>query len=554
MPLLIHAVPLAKTWRGAHHWKLPLPEDLPEEMHYLAYEDVQDRFLQLNKIVLDTYPTYWPNVIVSIFLAAVLCASVAGIVQTGTNYSVVGQGGCFLLPITIVLWAKIRKEAKARACKRFRHQSQKLLRAWTAQDTESHAMQWKLRRRPRSRAERWLGNRNSSSEEAEQRRDELYHEEQEQDEAPRLDGHSSRSLEIILGDNTSQPTQTEQLDAESENQSLSTAAATTPDVVQIQGDAHESNQSHPAFASSVTSMTFSSTISIYNALGMNSHFHRVSTAETIANALTLDIDDARSPRSTVVQIEDPAGTVAQTDGATAEPTPDATVSTLTASTNTAAPPGHPFWSAVRQVLRSYYCCAYIFRERHVWLIEISLREYQLDEYVLTVPSPVYSAYRLPTYEDAIGQSRRLASARSSRVAVNRYLGAPPSYDEESDNQSEDEGEGEGGAADEDEAREGEESARGQSSHPAATPYSTTGPLRQMRSPTQMAMVERTPAELSAVIVRSSVVGLPLSPSLSSLSGSSSSNQSVGPVGRLDSAETRFSSASSTEPSAVGKGA
>ncbi|KAF9965825.1 hypothetical protein BGZ70_004025 [Mortierella alpina] len=87
-------------------------------MHYLAFEDVQDRFLQLNKIVLDTYPTYWPNVIISVFLAAILSASVAGIVQTGTNYSVVGQGGCFLLPITIVLWAKIRKETKARACKR----------------------------------------------------------------------------------------------------------------------------------------------------------------------------------------------------------------------------------------------------------------------------------------------------------------------------------------------------------------------------------------------------------------------------------------------------
>ena len=85
---------------------------------YLAYADVQDRFLQLDKIALDTYPTYWPNVIISFFLAAVLSASVAGIVQTGTNFAVVGQGGCFLLPITIVLWAKIRKETKARARKR----------------------------------------------------------------------------------------------------------------------------------------------------------------------------------------------------------------------------------------------------------------------------------------------------------------------------------------------------------------------------------------------------------------------------------------------------
>ncbi|KAF9945751.1 hypothetical protein BGZ72_001054, partial [Mortierella alpina] len=199
------------------------------------------------------------------------------------------------------------------------------------------------------------------------------------------------------------------------------------------------------------------------------------------------------------------------------------MSSLTAPSSTTAPPSHSFWSAVRQVLRSYYCCAYIFRERQVWLIEISLRECQLDEYVLTVPSPVYSAYRLPTYDDVIGQSRRLPSAPSSRVAVNRYLGAPPAYDEESDNQSEDEDEDEDGA--DDEVREQGEGSG--SSHPAAASYSNAGTGRPMP---QTQMVERRPVELSAVIVRSSIVR----PPVSSSSRSSSSNQSTAPVDFLDS--------------------
>ncbi|KAF9559064.1 hypothetical protein EC968_006740 [Mortierella alpina] len=510
-------------------------------MHYLAYADVQDRFLQLDKIARDTYPTYWPNVIVSFFLAAILSASVAGIVQTGTNYSVVGQGGCFLLPITIVLWAKIRKETKARACKRFRHQSQKLLRAWTAQDTESHAMQWKLRRRPRSRAERWLGNR-SSSVESGQRRDELYHEEQDQDEEPRLDGQSSRSLEIIIGDTTSHPTQTEQLNTNSENQP-SLTAVTTPDVVQIQENVPESDRSNPTFATSATSMSsFTSTISIYNALGMNSQ--RRSTAETIANALALETEDARTPRATVIRIEDQAGVVAQTAGETTDASTEATTSTLPTPSSATATPRYSFWSAVRQVLRSYYCCAYILRERHFWLIEISLRECQLDEYVLTVPSPVYSAYRLPAYEDVISQSRRLASARSSRVAVNRYLGAPPAYDDESDNQSDDEDEDEDGADNENQD-ERERNVRDEAGNPASASHLAIGSGRQVMPQTQTLMVERTPTELSAVIVRSSIVGLRMSASLSSFSRSSSSNQSAGSVDRLDSVEANFGSASST---------
>ncbi|KAF9283681.1 hypothetical protein BGZ68_005213 [Mortierella alpina] len=260
-------------------------------------------------------------------------------------------------------------------------------------------------------------------------------------------------------------------------------------------------------------MTFSSTISIYNALGMNSSFHRMSTAETIANALTIETEDARTPRDTNIRTEDSTGAEAQTAGVSTEPTTEATM------------------------------------EHQVWLIEVSLRECQLDEYVLTVPSPVYSAYRLPTYEDVIGQNRRWASARSSRVAVNRYLGAPPAYNDESDNQSEEDDEDEDGHDDEvQEEREGDE--RDGSRHLSATSYSTIGPGRQLSPQTQMAMVERRPAELSAVIVISSMVGPPLSPSLLSMSRSPASDQNAGPADIRDSVETNSGSISSTELSSA----
>ncbi|KAG0317764.1 hypothetical protein BGZ99_006115, partial [Dissophora globulifera] len=63
MPLLLHAVPLTKGWLGTHYWKTSQPEDLPEELEYLSYQEFEDRLNSLNKVAHLTYPTLWPNVV-----------------------------------------------------------------------------------------------------------------------------------------------------------------------------------------------------------------------------------------------------------------------------------------------------------------------------------------------------------------------------------------------------------------------------------------------------------------------------------------------------------
>ncbi|KAF9907718.1 hypothetical protein EC991_010665 [Linnemannia zychae] len=94
------------------------------------------------------------------------------------------------------------------------------------------------------------------------------------------------------------------------------------------------------------------------------------------------------------------------------------------------------------------CCGIFFREPKVWLIEISLRECQLDEYALMVPSPVYCDYRLPGYDDAMAGAAGgvtgagatgeiVAAASSSRTALNRHNGLPPAYENESDSGEDD---------------------------------------------------------------------------------------------------------------------
>ncbi|KAF9576562.1 hypothetical protein BGW38_008136, partial [Lunasporangiospora selenospora] len=123
---------------------------------YLTYEQFQDRFKQLNKIARPTYPTQWPNVGIFFLICSVIAAAVFGISNVGSNLAIMGQGACFLLPIIIVVWIKVRRTSKTKARRKFRQQSQKLLRTWTTDDSEAHAFQWKIRQRPMSVAKRWL--------------------------------------------------------------------------------------------------------------------------------------------------------------------------------------------------------------------------------------------------------------------------------------------------------------------------------------------------------------------------------------------------------------
>ncbi|KAF9092208.1 hypothetical protein BGX29_010567 [Mortierella sp. GBA35] len=98
----------------------------------------------------------------------------------------------------------------------------------------------------------------------------------------------------------------------------------------------------------------------------------------------------------------------------------------------------------------------LFTETRVWMIEISRRDGVMDEYALTVPSPVYCGYRLPGYDDVLSQSGSggdqvavaiggegaspNATMNSSAQQQPRYAGPPPSYfsDSEDDENSDDE--------------------------------------------------------------------------------------------------------------------
>ncbi|KAF9131242.1 hypothetical protein BGX30_013191 [Mortierella sp. GBA39] len=116
MPLLIQAVPLAKNWHGSHYWRTPDFDTFPEELEYLPREEITKRFEKLNLIALRTYPTIWPNIIFLLFFLGLTGAAGYALSKIGSsNLAIMGQGICFLLPIVIVVWVKVRKDTKARA-------------------------------------------------------------------------------------------------------------------------------------------------------------------------------------------------------------------------------------------------------------------------------------------------------------------------------------------------------------------------------------------------------------------------------------------------------
>ncbi|KAF9153393.1 hypothetical protein BG015_003512 [Linnemannia schmuckeri] len=116
MPLLIQAVPLANNWFGGHYWRTPAFDTLPEELEYLPREEIAKRFEELNLIAHRTYPTIWPNIVVLLFFLSLSGAAGYALSKIGSsNLAIMGQGICFLLPIIIIVWVKVRKETKARA-------------------------------------------------------------------------------------------------------------------------------------------------------------------------------------------------------------------------------------------------------------------------------------------------------------------------------------------------------------------------------------------------------------------------------------------------------
>ncbi|KAF9303678.1 hypothetical protein BGZ74_003272, partial [Mortierella antarctica] len=356
MPTLLFAVPLSKSWLGFHFWKAPPLMELPVELEYIPYQEFEDRFEKLNKIARPTYPTFWPNVVMIFVFAGLAATAAIGMSQRGTALSIMGQGSCFILPVIAVLWIRIRKETKARSRKKFKHRSQKLLRAWTAQDIETHAIQWKLRLRPKTKSavRRWRVFSTGDS------------------STPNPGHGDEENNQDINRDRLNITTAVDSTNLSPNYPRLHRQAS--PQNSQEEQE-HEQEQGQ----------------------------HQTSESASQSNPTSVQITTA-PPRVADVYsaLRNPAGTTATTTSAavTAQPTATTTTTAITDEGDPeATPPSRSKWEPWKELIMELYCCAYFFKQKKVWMIEISLRENLLDEYALPVPSPVYCDYRLPGYDD-----------------------------------------------------------------------------------------------------------------------------------------------------------
>ncbi|GJJ74439.1 hypothetical protein EMPS_06797 [Entomortierella parvispora] len=408
MPLLLKAVPLVKGWYGVHYWSIPAQQDLPVELEYISFTEFEDRFAKLNKIARSRYPTLWPNVVMGLVLIALTATAVIGIMQSGSNLSILGKGACFILPVLIVVWYKIRKEINEIALKKFRHRSQRLLRTWTNQDAASHAIQWKLRLRSETVARQSLrAQRHNLSTSLSQL------------DQSRVMGWQHSTTDLI-------PARVPQQEQQPQQPQLP-----LPPVQQqpnLEGPSDQEGTLGVDFISAGAAIT--GVESADEALDVPPSPRRSSVVQMYQ---TLRINTRRLSRAMASETR------------LEEPRPLPVVRTTTSSSTLfrgdTDVEAYSFRTSLQSMMKSIRCCSYFFRERKVWLIEISLRESQLDEYMLTVPSPVYCGYRLPGYEDAIAgnlsNTTTSMGADSSRIMLDRYIGSPPDY--LSDSEAEDDG-------------------------------------------------------------------------------------------------------------------
>ncbi|KAF9910279.1 hypothetical protein BX616_010903 [Lobosporangium transversale] len=391
MPFPIYAVPLTRDWLGIYQWKTSKPEDLPQELEYLSFQEFEDRFTQLNRIARPTYPTVWPNVAAIVLLTGIAMVAAFGITHTGTTMAVMGQTACFFFPIMVVVWIKIRAETLARSRKKFKYQSQKLLREWTAQDTETHAIQWKIRLRPKSEANKWLRHRQVQHQQQQQHG---YYYTQSQHDHAYHDGRLVNDMSSLLQ--------------------------------------YQQRQQHYGGTDIVT-------------------YHLPS--DYIMQGQQIQSQPSGNYIDVVIQ-----------HPVTEQPSSSSSSSVMATAT-TAVELSKPGWTTFCDRMKNSLCLGYIFRERKVWLIEISFRDYQLEDDALTIPSPVYCDYRLPVYEDIVSigtaaddtimplpQATTIVapaathallstSANSDHLTINFYLDEPPAYesrleDSDSDNGNE----------------------------------------------------------------------------------------------------------------------
>ncbi|KAF9379650.1 hypothetical protein CPB97_008845 [Podila verticillata] len=465
MVLLLFAVPLSKNWLGIHYWKPPPPEDLPVELDYIPYEVFKDRLEQLNKIARPDYPTYWPNVAAFFVLAGITAVVTWGITKSGHNLGTMAQGACFVIPILIVIWVKIRKETKARARKRFKYRSQKLLRVWTNEDVASHAIQWKLRLRSKSAARRWiLRQPNLSPTPTNIVEEDIVHVDQHVVVPTTHPEQPTQEQPTHVTQQQEQPVQPHQQDHE-----------TRSPLEQLPGIFSTSSSPPPPSRPQINIRT--PTISdMYYSLRANHHRFQ------IPRHLRRDSGNSTSSTAPLRSRED--GFSSEHDGSS-----------------------NPIWVSFVVMFKGIWCCMCFLQERKYWLIEIAIRDYQMDEYALMVPSPVYCDYRLPGYEDVVaagagngtGSGGTSPPANSSRVGLHRYIGMPPAYESGSENDSDDEDEDEDGHDD----GHGEDVSNRSEivvvvSRPEDPPNSSTSPPSSSSLPLPMAMV--APSELATAVL------------------------------------------------------
>ncbi|KAI8605365.1 hypothetical protein EDD21DRAFT_363723 [Dissophora ornata] len=383
-----------------------------------------DRFAQLNKIARPVYPTFWPNAVMCIIFAGLFTAAAVGISKTGSSLAIMSQGSCFILPVIVVLWIRIRKEVKAKARKKFKQQSQTLLRTWTAQDYDTNAIQWKLRIRPKSEAQRW---RRVSTVQ----------------DLPR-DAMAAPNYTNAQSDIGDQPPQSSVVVLVEEHHEGEVSGHGQDDLIRREQPLQETS----ALSTSPIPPT---TSPLPSSPSLLSSRPTLSPTPTIpAPRAVADVYSAlRRPTTTTPAVISPQLLQAEQQQ---EPEQHYSQAGLSAAPDYESPEmsetAHTKWSPWMAYLRNLYCYASFFKEGKAWMIEISLREGVLDEYSVPVPSPAYCDYRLPGYEDVMinATTRSPLTTSGSPTTTStirvpsqpRYIGSPPAYESDSENDSDSE--------------------------------------------------------------------------------------------------------------------
>ncbi|KAF9340009.1 hypothetical protein BGZ91_003885 [Linnemannia elongata] len=414
--MLLVAVPLQKSWLGLSYWRTPSIMELPVELEYIPYEEFEERFSRLNQIARPIYPTIWPNIFMVLIFGALIVTAAVGMARNQTGLAVMGQVACFVIPILAILWIRVRKEGKARARKQFKKQSIKLLREWTEQDSTAFAIQWKLRLRVWNDVRR----RREAAIAAAAGLDRTQELEQEQGQEQEVD------------------VMREQLPLQQQS-------------VAVQVESVDGNNNGTDTQTTTTIQRPPRIADVYTALQLPTPAIYITpdTSDNIPASTTMTTPSRSRMRAPPQQQQQEANSTQSTS--------DPPRTLLEASRRS--------WIERLRDLSSRI----LFTETRVWMIEISRRDGAMDEYALTVPSPVYCGYRLPGYEDVLlaqqqdhaqeiiggvgGDAMVIASGvrlSPSTTAVNsvsqqqqsRYGGPPPAYFSDS--------EGEDGEDDDDE--------------------------------------------------------------------------------------------------------